>query len=291
MPRLTVVMPAWNAESTISTALRSTLVALPRDAEILVYDDASTDGTRRAVERFTGRTSRVSLIDGQRNIGAGEARNELIARSDSEFVAAMDADDVCLPHRFVAYRRQMSKSDLLFAPIARFEHRSRVHVPRPAALSPAAMPVALIVLNPVPQSTMVARRDALEGSATYRHGHAEDYELWLRLAAGGARISLTSFPTVAYRNHPGQSTSKPSYQQEVRDNGFLIDSYSVLATTVLGVDARGMSTEELRARLERIVDHVESSRDRKHIRRLLRSRWSFPLRAPSDGSSHESDEQ
>lgn len=291
MPRLTVIMPAWNAESTISAALRSTLVAMPKDAEILVYDDASTDGTRRVVERFADRTSRVSLIEGPLNVGAGEARNQLIARSDSEFIAAMDADDICLPHRFVGYRRSMSKSDLVFAPIARFARRSRLHVPRPAPLSPAAMPIALLVLNPVPQSTMIARRGALGGGGTYRPGHAEDYELWMRLTASGGRISLTSFPTVAYRHHPNQATSQPGYEQQVRDNESLIESYNALAAAVLGVDARNTSTEELRSRLDRSVEQVESSRDRKHLRRLLRSRWSFPLRATAAAPSQEPEAQ
>lgn len=291
MPRLTVIMPAWNAERTISTALRSTLVALPRDAEILVYDDASTDRTRQVVSRFADRTSRVTLIEGSSNVGAGEARNRLLARSHGEFVAAMDADDVCLPHRFAAYRHQMSGSELLFAPIARFEHRSHVHVPRPAALSPAAVPVALLVLNPVPQSTMIARRDSLEGETTYLPGHAEDYELWTRLAASDVRISFTSLPTVAYRNHPGQSTSQPAYEQQVRDNEHLARSYNALAVRVLGADVSDASTADLRARIGRKVDELESSRDRRHLRRLLRSPWSFPLRRTTGSASREPNDQ
>jgi len=291
MPRLTVIMPAWNAESTIRAAIRSTLRAMPRDAEILVYDDASTDGTRRVVGAVADRTSRVSLVEGSVNVGAGEARNQLLARSDSEFVAAMDADDVCLPHRFLAYRRQISGSHVLFAPIARFERLPRVHIPRPAALSPAAMPAALLVLNPVPQSTMIARRDALNGGSTYRRGHAEDYELWLRLAASDVLISLTSVPTVAYRHHPEQSTSQPGYQQQVRDNERLIESYNALVSAVLGTDARHLRTEELRVRLEVIVGQLDSSRDRKHLRRLLSSRWSFPLDATSGFPSQHPDDQ
>jgi glycosyltransferase involved in cell wall biosynthesis len=281
MPRLTVIMPAWNAESTISAALRSTLVAMPKDAEILVYDDASTDGTRRIVRRFSDRTSRVSLIEGSSNVGAGEARNQLLGRSDSEFVAAMDADDVCLPYRFLAYRRQMAESHLIFAPIARFGRRTRLHVPRPAPLSSAAMPLALLVLNPVPQSTMIARRDALDGQATYRPGHAEDYELWLRLAASGVRISFTSIPTVAYRHHPDQATSQPGYEMQVRDNERLTESYRVLADGLLGADASGSDITELRAELAAKVDQMESLLDRYHLRRLLNSPWSFPLRPVS----------
>lgn len=291
MPRVSVIIPAWNAERTITTALRSTLSAMPSDAEVLVYDDASTDGTRRVVERFADRSRRVSLIEGATNVGAGEARNRLLARSDSEFVAAMDADDVCLPNRFLGHRRQLSDADIVFAPIARFGQTWRVHIPRPASLSPAAMPLALLALNPVPQSTMIARRDSLDGAATYRPGHAEDYELWMRLAASGVRISFTSVPTVAYRHHPEQATSQPGYAGQVRDNRDLAASYVALAESVLGVDVSDTSTDELRARLERHIDDVTSRRDRSHLRRLVRSPWSFPLRTARGASSQESDRQ
>ncbi len=86
----------------------------------------------------------------------------------------MDADDVTLPHRFIGYRRLVAEADIVFAPIIRFGHGRRPHVPRPSPLSTEAMPLALFILNPVPQSTMFARRAALNGGSTYLHGPAED---------------------------------------------------------------------------------------------------------------------
>ncbi|MGO1414460.1 MAG: glycosyltransferase family 2 protein, partial [Microbacterium gubbeenense] len=61
MPRLSVIMPARNAGATVESAVRSTLHDLPADAELVVGDDASTDGMRYVLDRIED--SRLRVID------------------------------------------------------------------------------------------------------------------------------------------------------------------------------------------------------------------------------------
>ncbi|WP_442874058.1 glycosyltransferase family 2 protein [Curtobacterium sp. C1] len=278
MPRISVVIPAHNAGGTLRSSVRSTLFALPKDSEVLIYDDASTDDTRDVADRLADQDSRVKVFVGVgRNIGAARARNLLIGESDSEFVAALDADDVCLPNRFLGFERAMRDLDLLFAPIVRFGAGRRLHVPRPAPLSPAALPLALFIINPLPQSTMLARRGALNGSKTYVHGPAEDYELWMRLAAEGRRIRLASVANVAYRHHPSQATAKSSYTSRVSRNPELIRAWSALGESLGLPAAWTVSNEEISTITDQLIAALPRGSDRRRVHRLTKLESAFPF--------------
>jgi len=278
MPRISVVIPAHNAAQTLESSVRSTLFALPKDSEVLIYDDASTDATRVVAEQLRDRDNRVRVFGHEgRNIGAARARNHLIGGSDSEFVAALDADDISLPNRFVLFDRSMKGVDLSFAPIVRFGSGQRLHVPRPAPLSPEALPLALFVINPLPQSTMLARRESLNGSATYIHGPAEDYELWMRLAAGGKRIRFAALPNVAYRHHASQATAKSSYTSRVRRNPELLRGWSSLGESLGLPAAWTLSNEEIRVSAMALISDLDRQADRVRLRRLMKLDTAFPF--------------
>lgn len=112
MPRLSVIMPARNAAVHIRTALTSTLRALPPDAELVVLDDASDDDTEQILHEVPD--SRLRVIRSESNLGVAESLNRLLDATDSQYVARMDADDVCFPWRFRVQRRQIANLDFSF---------------------------------------------------------------------------------------------------------------------------------------------------------------------------------
>jgi glycosyltransferase involved in cell wall biosynthesis len=97
--RVSVVMPAYNAAATIGRAIASALRQTESRLEVIVVDDASTDGTAAVAQRVATRDRRVHVVELDANCGAGAARNQALAQARGEWVALLDADDEFVPHR------------------------------------------------------------------------------------------------------------------------------------------------------------------------------------------------
>lgn len=95
MATVSVVIPAFNAESFLGEALDSVLGQTARPTEVIVVDDGSTDGTRALVRRYS---DAVRLVT-QDNGGAARARNVGARQATGEWLAFLDADDVWLPEK------------------------------------------------------------------------------------------------------------------------------------------------------------------------------------------------
>ncbi len=96
-PRVTVIVPAYDAATTITGTLRSLLAQTWHDLEIVVVDDASTDGTVDVVSAIDD--PRIILLQQPQNRGAYAARNLALATATGEFVTVNDADDWAHPHK------------------------------------------------------------------------------------------------------------------------------------------------------------------------------------------------
>lgn len=116
-PDVSVVIPAFNARGTIGRAVRSAL-AQPRTAEVIVVDDASSDGTRTRVDRLAAENARVRVIALSSNKGPAHARNRGIDAARGAWVALLDADDFFLPGRLARLQalpdHEMAADDIAF---------------------------------------------------------------------------------------------------------------------------------------------------------------------------------
>lgn len=235
MSRISVLMPARNAATTIFAAAKSTLRALPSDGELFVYDDGSTDETLREIDKVTDK--RLHVVQGKGNIGVSGALNLLLASTDSDYVARMDADDLTLPGRFSAQLSAVQgEADVVFGGIINFGKDIRGLRPSwPHKLSPEVMALALLVSNPVAHSTMFAKRERLASAGGYRGCRAEDYDFWLRLAANGTQLVRLARPVVAYRHHSGQVTSARGWFEMAFREGEVQESLQALSMKLLGV--------------------------------------------------------
>ena len=90
MPRVSVIIPAYNSMQWVSAAIDSVLNQGYRDYEVVVIDDGSTDQTADVLESY-GRKIRCIY---QANAGVSNARNRGLSVSTGEFIAYLDADDM-----------------------------------------------------------------------------------------------------------------------------------------------------------------------------------------------------
>lgn len=98
-PKVTVLLPVFNGEEFIHTALAGLAAQSYRNIEVLVIDDASTDGTRELVKKFAAADKRFRLIEEKVNGGSYRARNIGLEQANGEFVTVHDADDWSHPQK------------------------------------------------------------------------------------------------------------------------------------------------------------------------------------------------
>lgn len=98
-PTVSVIIPAYNAESFIRAALDSASAQTLADIEIIVVDDGSTDATAAAVSLAAATDPRIRLVNKPHNAGLSEARNTGIEQSRGTWLAFLDADDTMVADR------------------------------------------------------------------------------------------------------------------------------------------------------------------------------------------------
>lgn len=98
-PRVTVAIPVYNSATTLARCIQSASAQTLRDIEILVADDASTDGSAAIAEAMALDDRRIRVIRLHPNGGKPRAMNRMIAEARGEWIAVLDADDTYLPER------------------------------------------------------------------------------------------------------------------------------------------------------------------------------------------------
>lgn len=98
MPKLSFVIPTFNRVAWVGQAIESCLGQAEQDIEVVVVDDASTDGTDELLEHYNN-NPRVKLIRNEENKGAGVSRNIGAEAASSEIIVVMDSDDLCIDTR------------------------------------------------------------------------------------------------------------------------------------------------------------------------------------------------
>lgn len=96
-PRITIVMPAYNAEKYIETAILSILGQTFKEFILMIINDGSTDSTEHIIRSF--KDPRIQYIKNDENIGLVRTLNKSIDLTETEYYARMDADDISFEQR------------------------------------------------------------------------------------------------------------------------------------------------------------------------------------------------
>ncbi len=98
-PKVTVLMPAYNAEKYIGTAIESILNQTYTDFEFIIVNDCSTDNTLRIINDYAKKDKRIRVISNKENQKIAKTLNIGLKEAKGEYIARMDADDWSYPDR------------------------------------------------------------------------------------------------------------------------------------------------------------------------------------------------
>jgi glycosyltransferase involved in cell wall biosynthesis len=283
-PRVSVIIPAYNAEGTLRGAVESLVAQTYPSWEVVVAVDVSSDSTL-AVARELARAlpERVRVLDFPAHVGSVVARNEaLFASRDTELIALLDADDIFLP-RYL--ERQIELYD---------EHRAKGGNPGIVACNAyyehldgrrvGTFDLIEGWVDPVTYDDMIRKNYLYVGalfprSVLTRVGildptcwAAEDWDLWLRIMEAGYDVVVNREPLAAHRLH---STSLTRNSVRTADAGIAVCQLAM---------ARGAVNRRQRQAIRRQIRHFRAIRYRELVRQASRRRgWrrAIPLALPA----------
>lgn len=196
---ISVVIPTYNAQATISEALHSVLEQSYEVSEIIVVDDGSTDGTIDLVQTFG---PKVRLIEGLHG-GPSASRNTGLQHVNGNWVAFLDDDDVWHREKIERQLRVLESApdlDLIATNWTRGELAEKIE---PTSSFAQIHYFAILALNRFQTSTVVARTSALLESRPFQSelDGVEDWAFWLHFAEEHT-LGVLEQPLVRYRDSP-----------------------------------------------------------------------------------------
>jgi glycosyltransferase involved in cell wall biosynthesis len=216
MPKLSVIIPVYKTKiPQLIEAVSSTIVALPPDSEIHIGLDGEYDEDGLNIIQDLCARSKLSKvhISAFKRQGLVATLNALVERSDCQYLARHDGDDVCLPLRLKQQLSAMESAcmqSFCGTQITRCDSALRPH--RIQRKYPSTFEGQLIyaslINNPIAHPTLMIRRHLLEDYRYKDIPGAEDWDLYIRLWRAGHRSFNLKQTGLLYRIHPGQVTQQ-----------------------------------------------------------------------------------
>lgn len=210
MPKVSVVMPAYNSEKYIGEAIESILNQAYTDFEFIIINDGSTDRTKEIIDSYND--SRIVYLENEKNAGIVVTLNKGLDFATGEYIARMDADDIAVENRLekqVTYMEKNKNVGLLGTGIRVFgdeiEASDRVFTTDTKQLK-----AELLFSSCIAHPTVMIRRSVLEQNKLRYNSEfagAEDYCLWWEISKV---CGISTLPDILlnYRIHASQITQK-----------------------------------------------------------------------------------
>jgi len=217
-PRVTVLMPVYNAGAYLNTAIASILGQTFVDFELLIVNDGSDSPTTQALDVWASRDRRIRLLHHTENRGVTPALNTGLAAARGELLARQDADDIALPERLqaqVAFFDGHPDYVLVGSDCVRIDAQGRDRVIDSRGWQEWELDLIALVRTPLVHSTAMFRMGPIRSHGIgydEQYASAEDYDLWVRLRAFG-RIAIVPRVLVRYREHADAMSSRRGIEQ------------------------------------------------------------------------------
>ena len=215
--KLAVILPAYNAENFIAECLESLLNQTFSDFCILAVNDASTDNTGKILETYAAKDARLRIYHFSENQGEPAVMQfamDMLNYMNVEYVARMDADDICVPHRFekqVQYLDEHPEIDILGSNALLFNNGQTDKATKVSTLP--------LLDKDIKAHFSLARDNIINPSSMWRHSSikdlpinyaqtatAPDFHMWVQCALHKKTFANLPEPLLLYRIHQAQAS-------------------------------------------------------------------------------------
>jgi glycosyltransferase involved in cell wall biosynthesis len=225
-PLVSVLLPVRDGADTLVECLQSLRVQTLEAHEVVAVDDGSTDASRALLLAFARQDPRVRVVS-NRGRGLVDALNQAAALARAPLIARMDADDVASPLRLelqTARLRRDAALDVLGCRVRLVAAPDLPHAGMDAyvawlneLLDHDAIVRDLLVESPLAHPSVVLRKELLLSLGGYRDtGGPEDYDLWLRAHAAGARFAKCPEVLLDWRDSPARLSRRDARYARAR---------------------------------------------------------------------------
>jgi glycosyltransferase involved in cell wall biosynthesis len=214
-PKVSVILPFFNAEKTLSAAIESVLNQLFYDFELLLVDNNSTDNSSSIAENFAENDLRVQLLCEAKQ-GVANAMNCGLKNAKGEFVARMDADDVSMPDRLgkqLQFLNANPEIDFVGCNVKYVPHNKNTAGFKRfvnwvnSFYLPTEIELNRFVEIPIINPTVFFRRVLFEKYGGNLNGDfPEDYEMQLRFLNAGVKMAKLPEPLLEWHDSSSRLT-------------------------------------------------------------------------------------
>lgn len=215
MPKVSVVMPVFNAESYINEAIDSILSQTYSDFEFIIINDCSTDLSYNIIKSYEDK--RIKIINNEKNLGVCTSLNKALRECKGEFIARMDSDDVAYCDRLekqVNFLENNKQIVVLGTSVEFIGQKKGIKV-----FDNKNLEIQSLFNNFIVHPTVMMRSEFFKSNNLYyseKFSTLEDYELWDRVLEKKGKFYILEEPLLKYRVHKNQITqsySKKYFEQ------------------------------------------------------------------------------
>lgn len=237
-PLISVVMPVYNIEHYVGSAIESILNQTYKKFEFIIIDDASSDSTRNILKKVRAKDKRIILIRNRKNLGVTKSLNKALKLVKGKYIIRMDADDWSYPDRFELQVKLMEDHpDVVVSGsyIEVCDSNLRTKYIRKYKIDDSSIRKHLFRYSPFAHAATIWQAKVLKKE---RYNEvitvSQDYELYFRVGKIGKFMNLSK-PLLKLRMHEGAvSVIKSDLQSKntilIRLNAVLMLGYNM--TTV-----------------------------------------------------------
>lgn len=199
--QISVIMPAYNAEKTISAAINSVLGQTFEDWELLVINDQSKDGTKQIILDYAEKDGRIRYLENVKNMGVAQTRNKGVSMAKGTWIAFLDSDDLWETDKLELQYNYAKKSGakLLFTASAFIDKDGKkihycLNVPQQVSFR------ELLKQNIISCSSVLVEKELLLNYPMMEKNMHEDYATWLSILKNEKLIAYgINRPLLIYR--------------------------------------------------------------------------------------------